>query len=73
MNSRRADNELAYGELHHAFQEHGDTPEFQRVCLRVEQRLIAAHPDDEAAIIEMVAAWLVHMGATPDTSLHGKV
>ncbi len=73
MSSRRGDYELAYGELAHAHREHGDTPAFWNICDAVEDRLIDAYPDDDAAIIEMVASWLVHLGVQPESSLQGKV
>jgi len=39
----------------------------------VEDRLIDAYPEDEVAVIEMIAAWLVHLGVHPEGELQGKV
>lgn len=70
---QRADYELAFNELRHGLLEHGDSHEFWRLCDEVEERLIAAYPEDDTAIIEMIAAWLVKLGVAPEGSLQGFV
>ncbi|MNM82939.1 hypothetical protein D3C81_949820 [compost metagenome] len=73
MSNQKSDYELAYGELQHALKEHGEAREFWNVCDSVEDRLIDAYPEDEVAVIEMIAAWLVHLGVHPEGELQGKV
>jgi len=68
-----ADYELAFNEISHALRQHGESEPFWEVCDHVEDRLIDAYPEDETAIIEMVAAWLVKLGVAPEGSLQGFV
>jgi len=73
MSNQKSDYELAYGELQHALKEHGEAPEFWNICDSVEDRLIDAYPEHEVAVIEMIAAWLVHLGVHLEGELQGKV
>jgi len=73
MSDQRSDYELAYGEIHHALQAHGDGPEFAAVCNAVETRLSGQYPDDRHAIVEMIHAWLVQLGAADPETLRGMV
>ena len=73
MSNQKSDYELAYSELQHALKEHGEAPEFWNVCDSVEDRLIHAYPEDEVAVIEMIAAWRVHLGVHPEGELQGRV
>lgn len=73
MSNQRSDYELAFGELQHALREHGESADFWNICDSVEDRLIDAYPEDEVAIIEMIAAWLVRLGVHEEGALQGKV
>ncbi|MEN5208038.1 hypothetical protein ABE493_07930 [Stenotrophomonas terrae] len=68
---QRADYELAFNEIRHALQQHGECEQFWEVCDDVEERLIDQYPEDETAIIELVATWLVKLGVYPEGSLQG--
>ena len=59
---QRADYELAFNEIRHALQQHGESESFWEACDEVEERLI-----------EMVATWLVKLGVHPEGSLQGFV
>ena len=72
-NQQKADYELAFNEISHALLQHGESEAFWEVCDDVEERLIDAYPEDETAIIELVATWLVKLGAAPEGSLQGFV
>lgn len=39
----------------------------------VEERLIHPYPEDETAIIELAATWLVQLGVHPEGSLQGRI
>lgn len=73
MNQQIADYELAFNEISHALLSHGESKAFWGVCDDVEERLIDQYPEDETAIIEMVATWLVKLGVAPEGSLQGFV
>lgn len=64
--------QLAWNELKHAMQTTGED-EFLATVDRVENRLIAQYPSDGPAIIEMVTAWKVALGAAQPNSLQGFV
>ena len=70
---QRADYELAFNEISHALLQHGEAETFWETCNEVEDRLIDQYPEDETAIIEMVATWLVKLGVAPEGSLQGFV
>lgn len=72
-NQQMADYELAFNEINHALLNHGDSKAFWGVCDHVEERLIDQYPEDETAIIEMVATWLVKLGVAPEGSLQGMI
>ena len=73
MSKQHSDYELAFNEISHALLHHGESEPFWEVCDDVEDRLIHAYPEDETAIIEMVATWLVKLGVHPEGSLQGFV
>ncbi|WP_313171484.1 hypothetical protein [Stenotrophomonas sp.] len=73
MNQQTSDYELAFNEIRHALQQHGESESFWSSCDEVEERLIDQYPEDETAIIEMVATWLVKLGVKPEGSLQGFV
>lgn len=73
MNQQTADYELAFNEISHALLQHGESETFWETCDEVEERLIDQYPEDETAIIEMVATWLVKLGVAPEGSLQGMV
>lgn len=73
MNQQTADYELAFNEISHALLQHGESEAFWETCDEVEERLIDQYPEDETAIIEMVATWLVKLGVAPEGSLQGFV
>ncbi len=73
MSEQLSDYELAFNEIRHALQEHGESGTFWEACDKVEERLIDQYPEDETAIIEMVATWLVKLGVAPEGSLQGFV
>lgn len=73
MNNQLADYELAFNEISHALLQHGQSKAFWATCDVVEDRLIEAYPEDETAIIELVATWLVKLGVAPEGSLQGFV
>ena len=73
MNNQLADYELAFNEISHALLQHGQSKAFWETCDVVEDRLIEAYPEDETAIIELVATWLVKLGVAPEGSLQGFV
>ena len=73
MSEQLSDYELAFNEISHALLNHGESKTFWSVCDEVEDRLIDAYPEDETAIIEMVATWLVKLGVAPEGSLQGFV
>lgn len=73
MNQQIADYELAFNEISHALLQHGQSKAFWKTCDVVEDRLIEAYPEDETAIIELVATWLVKLGVAPEGSLQGMV
>jgi antitoxin component HigA of HigAB toxin-antitoxin module len=73
MSQQRADYELAFNEISHALLQHGESPQFWEICDEVEERLIDQYPEDEVAIIELVAAWLVKLGVHPEGELLGFV
>jgi len=70
---QRADYELAFNEIRHALLQHGESGTFWEICDEVEERLIDQYPEDETAIIEMVATWLVKLDVAPEGSLQGFV
>ncbi|KRG65795.1 hypothetical protein ABB27_14575 [Stenotrophomonas terrae] len=70
---QRADYELAFNEIRHALLQHGESTAFWETCDEVEERLIDQYPEDETAIIELVATWLVKLGAHPEGSLQGMI
>ncbi len=69
MNSQRADYDLAFNELQHAVSEHGPGPDLDAVLGAIEDRLIGRYPEDEHAIHELIASWLVTLRV--QTSLQG--
>lgn len=71
MNQQIADYELAFNETRHALQQHGESETFWETCDEVEERLIDQYPEDETAIIEMVATWLVKLRVRPEGELQG--
>lgn len=73
MNEQNADYELAFNEISHALLHHGQSKTFWGICDEVEERLIDQYPEDETAIIEMVATWLVKLGVAPEGSLQGMI
>ena len=73
MNQQIADYELAFNEISHALLSLGESRSFWGVCDVVEERLIDQYPEDETAIIEMVATWLVKLGVAPEGSLQGMI
>jgi len=73
VNNQLADYELAFNEISHALLQHGQSKAFWETCDVVEDRLIEAYPEDETAIIELVATWLVKLGVAPEGSLQGFV
>ena len=73
MNQQNADYELAFNEISHALLSHGESKTFWGVCDEVEERLIDQYPENETAIIEMVATWLVKLGVAPEGSLQGMI
>ena len=73
MNQQTADYELAFNEISHALRLHGESESFWEICNDVEERPIDQYPEDETAIIEMVATWLVRLGVHPEGSLQGMV
>lgn len=73
MNQQNADYELAFNEISHALLQHGESEGFWEACDEVEERLIDQYPEDETAIIELVATWLVKLGVHPEGSLQGFV
>jgi len=70
---QRADYELAFNEISHALRQHNQSDAFWAVCDEVEERLINQYPEDETAIIELIATWLVKLGVAPEGSLQGFV
>lgn len=70
---QRADYELAFNEISHALLQHSQSDAFWAVCDEVEERLIDQYPEDETAIIELIATWLVKLGVAPEGSLQGFV
>lgn len=73
MSNQLADYELAFNEISHALLQHGQSKDFWKACDVVEDRLIEAYPEDETAIIELVATWLVKLGVAPEESLQGMI
>jgi len=73
MIEQNADCELAFNEISHALLSYGESKTFWGICDEVEERLIGQYPEDETAIIEMVATWLVKLGVAPEGSLQGFV
>lgn len=73
MNQQTSDYELAFNEISHSLLQLGESKAFWAVCDEVEERLIDAYPEDETAIIELVATWLVKLGVQPEGSLQGFV
>lgn len=73
MSEQLSDYELAFNEIRRALQEHGESESFWEACDEVEERLIDQYPEDETAIIELVATWLVKLGVAPEGSLQGFV
>lgn len=73
MSNQKSDHELAYGEIKHALGVLGPGKAFHDLCDIVEKRLIQNYPDNEHGIIEMIEAWLVHLGVHPEGELQGKV
>jgi len=73
MSEQLSDYELAFNEIRHALLQHGESETFWGICDEVEERLIDQYPEDETAIIEMVATWLVKLGVQPEGSLQGMV
>jgi len=73
VNNQLADYELAFNEISHALLHHGQSKAFWETCDVVEDRLIDAYPDDETAIIEMVATWLVRLNVSEEESLRGLI
>ncbi|MGE8280570.1 MAG: hypothetical protein ACN6O2_09055 [Stenotrophomonas sp.] len=71
MSEQLSDYELAFNEIRHALLQHGESEAFWAACDEVEERLIDAYPEDETAIIELVATWLVKLGVSPEGSLQG--
>lgn len=70
---QRADYELAFNEISHALLQYGDSEAFWEVCDEVEDRLIDQYPEDETAVIELVATWFVRLGVQTEESLRGFV
>jgi antitoxin component HigA of HigAB toxin-antitoxin module len=73
MTQQHADYELAFNEISHALLQLGEAPQFWKICDEVEERLIDQYPEDEVAIIELVATWLVKLGVHPEGELQGFV
>lgn len=71
MNQQIADYELAFNEISHALLQQGESEGFWETCDNVEDRLIDQYPEDETAIIEMVATWLVKLRVRPEGDLQG--
>jgi len=69
--TQHADYELAFNEISHALLRLGESQHFWKICDEVEERLIDQYPEDEVAIIEMVATWLVKLGVHPEDDLLG--
>ena len=71
MSSQQADYDLAFNELQHAVSEHGPGPRLDAVLEAIEDRLTGRYPEDEHAIHEMIASWLVTLRV--QSSLQGVV
>jgi phage gp36-like protein len=73
MKQQICDYDQAFNEISHALLRHGEDQAFWDVCDEVEERLIDQYPEDEVAIIELVATWLVKLGVHPEGELKGFV
>lgn len=73
MSDQNADYELAFNELKDAWVRLGATDGFWKACDEVELRLSRDYPDDASAITEMIALWLVLLGAHPEATLIGTI
>lgn len=71
MSSQQADYDLAFNELQHTVSEHGPGPRLDAALGAIEERLIDRYPEDEHAIHEMIASWLVTLRV--QSSLQGFV
>ncbi|MNM53368.1 hypothetical protein D3C81_644700 [compost metagenome] len=73
MSERQGDYELAFNEVHQGWIELGAGPAFAKLCDAVEHRLQAKYPADREEITEMMATWLVTVGASSPDDLQGFV